>query len=65
MGILVDEGKISWDEPVIKYLPEYQLYDPYVTHELRIRDLFLHNSGVNADFVWTIMDIPVAEIFKR
>lgn len=66
MGMLVDEGKISWDEPVIKYLPEYQLYDPYVTRELRIRDLFLHNSGVgNADFVWTIMDIPVAEIFKK
>jgi CubicO group peptidase (beta-lactamase class C family) len=66
MGMLVDEGKIKWDDPVIKYLPEYQLYDPAVTRELRVRDLFLHNSGVgNADFVWGIMDIPVEEILKK
>ncbi len=66
MGILVDEGKVKWDDPVNKYLPEYQLYDPYVTRELRIRDLFLHNSGVgNADFVWTIMNIPVNEILLK
>ena len=61
MGMLVDEGKLKWDDLVITYLPEYQLYDPYVTRELRIRDLFIHNSGVgNADFVWTMMDIPAA-----
>ncbi|CAN5348162.1 serine hydrolase [soil metagenome] len=66
MGILVDEGKLKWDDPVSKYLPEYQLFDPYVTRELRIRDLFLHNSGVgNADFVWGIMDIPVNEILLK
>jgi CubicO group peptidase (beta-lactamase class C family) len=66
MGILVDEGKVKWDDPVSKYLPEYQLYDPYVTRELRVRDLFLHNSGVgNADFVWGLMDIPVNEIFLK
>ncbi len=66
MGILVDEGKVKWDDPVIKYLPEYQLYDPYVTRELRVRDLFLHNSGVgNADFVWGLMNIPVNEIFLK
>ncbi|CAN5471220.1 serine hydrolase [soil metagenome] len=66
MGILVDEGKVKWDDPVIKYLPEFQLYDPFVTRELRVRDLFLHNSGVgNADFVWGIMDIPVDEILRK
>ncbi|NOT77047.1 MAG: serine hydrolase [Cyclobacteriaceae bacterium] len=66
MGILVDEGKVKWDDPVSKYLPEYQLYDPYVTRELRVRDLFLHNSGVgNADFVWGLMDIPVEEVLRK
>lgn len=66
MGMLVDEGKIKWDDKVINYLPEYQLYDPAVTRELRIRDLFIHNSGVgNADFVWTIMDISPEEILKK
>ena len=31
MAMLVDEGKVDWDDPVIKYLPDFQLYDPYVT----------------------------------
>ena len=54
MGMLVDEGKLNWDDPVSKYLPDFQLYDPYVTRELRVRDLFLHNSGVgNTDFLWS------------
>ena len=66
MGILVDEGKVKWDDAVITYLPEYQMYDPFVTRELRIRDLFIHNSGVgNADFVWTKMDISTDEILKK
>ena len=66
MGMLVDEGKVKWDDLVITYLPEYQLYDPFVTRELRIRDLFIHNSGVgNADFVWTVMDISPEEILKK
>jgi CubicO group peptidase (beta-lactamase class C family) len=53
MGMLVDEGKLNWDDPVTKHLPGFQLYDPYVTRELRVRDLFLHNTGVgNTDFLW-------------
>ena len=43
MGILVDQGKVNWDDPVIKYLPSFRLYDPYVTTQMRVRDLFLHN----------------------
>ena len=66
MGMLVDEGKISWDDAVIKYLPDFKLYDPYVTRELKIRDLFTHNSGVgNADFLWDIMNISSDEILKK
>src|SRR5437868_2895219 len=36
LAILVDEGKLKWDDPVTKYLPEFELYDPYVTRELTI-----------------------------
>lgn len=36
---LVDEGKISWDEPVYERLRWFQMYDPYVSHEMTIRDL--------------------------
>lgn len=66
IAILVDEGKIKWTDPVIKYLPDFQLYDSYVTRELQVRDLLLHNSGVgNTDYLWGNMDIPSDEILHR
>lgn len=66
MGILVDQGKVKWDDPVIKYLPEFQLYDPWVTRELKVRDLFLHNSGVgNADFLWGDDHLTGDEILEK
>lgn len=66
MGMLVDEGKLSWDDRVQQYLPEFILHDPYVTRELRVRDLFIHNSGVgNADFLWSLMDVPTETILKK
>jgi CubicO group peptidase (beta-lactamase class C family) len=46
LGILVDEGKIDWDDKVIGYLPKFQLSDPYLTQELTIRDLLSHRSGL-------------------
>ena len=66
MGILVDEGKVNWNDPVIKHLPDFQLYDPSVTRELKIRDLFTHNSGVgNADFLWSVMNVSSDEILRK
>jgi CubicO group peptidase (beta-lactamase class C family) len=55
LGLLVEEGKIEWDAPVIKYLPWFQMYDPYVTRELTIRDLLVHRSGLGlgaGDLLW-------------
>jgi CubicO group peptidase (beta-lactamase class C family) len=46
LGILVDEGKLSWDDRVVDRLPAFQMYDPYVTHEMTIRDLLTHRSGL-------------------
>jgi CubicO group peptidase (beta-lactamase class C family) len=46
LSILVDEGKIRWDDKVIDYLPDFRLYDPYVTREFTIRDLLTHHSGL-------------------
>ena len=46
LAILVDEGKLHWDDRVIDYLPEFRLYDPYVTREFTIRDLLTHRSGL-------------------
>ncbi|MGL2966995.1 serine hydrolase [Flavobacterium sp. XGLA_31] len=46
LAILVDEGKINWDDKVIKYLPEFKMYNEYVTNEFTIRDLLTHRSGL-------------------
>ena len=46
LAALVDEGKISWDDPVYERLPGFQMYDPYVSHEMTIRDLLTHRSGM-------------------
>lgn len=66
LGMLVDEGRLSWNDPVSKYLPELQLYDPYVTRELKIRDLLIHDTGVGStDFMTGLMTIPVNEMLRR
>ncbi|GAB4037027.1 serine hydrolase [Spirosoma jeollabukense] len=66
MGMLVDEGKLAWNDPVSKFLPELQLYDPYVTRELKIRDLLIHDTGVGStDFMTGAMTIPANEMFRR
>jgi CubicO group peptidase (beta-lactamase class C family) len=46
LGILIDEKKLSWDDRVIDYIPEFRLYNPYVTEEFTIRDLLTHRSGL-------------------
>jgi CubicO group peptidase (beta-lactamase class C family) len=45
VGMLVEEGKLGWDDPVTKYLPHFQLYDPVATREITIRDLLCHRVG--------------------
>jgi CubicO group peptidase (beta-lactamase class C family) len=54
LGILVDEGKIRWDDKVIKYLPGFQLQDPWLTRQLTVRDLISHRSGIFEDFYFCL-----------
>lgn len=46
LALLVDEGRIGWDDRVIDHLPDFQMYDPWVTREITIRDLLVHRSGL-------------------
>ena len=46
LGLLVDEGKLRWDDKVTDYIPEFKMYDPYVTAEFTVRDLLCHRSGL-------------------
>jgi CubicO group peptidase (beta-lactamase class C family) len=43
---LVDAGKLHWDDPVTRYLPSFRMHDPWVTREMQVRDLLIHNSGL-------------------
>ncbi|NIM48777.1 MAG: serine hydrolase, partial [Gemmatimonadales bacterium] len=53
MGMLVDEGKVRWDDPVTDYLPGFRVYNEWVTREVTIRDLLSHRMGVaRGDFLW-------------
>lgn len=46
LGMLIDEGKLKWDDKVTDYVPGFKLYNPYVTDEFTIRDLLTHRSGL-------------------
>jgi len=46
LATLIDEGKLSWDDRVYERLPGFVMYDPYVSHEMTIRDLLTHRSGM-------------------
>ncbi|HWW41630.1 serine hydrolase [Pedobacter sp.] len=46
LGILVDEGKLKWDDKVVDLIPGFKMYNPYVTQEFTVRDLLTHRSGL-------------------
>ena len=46
LGRLADEGKLAWDDPVTKYLPDFRMSDPWVTRNMRVADLLTHSSGL-------------------
>ena len=57
LAILVDEGKISWKDKVVKYLPEFKMYNDYVTQNFMIEDLLCHRSGLGLG-VGDLMGFP-------
>ena len=68
LAMLVDEGRLAWDDPVTRYLPWFQLSDPYVTRELTVRDLLTHRSGLGlgaGDLLWYHADYPRDSILRR
>lgn len=66
IGMLVDEGKLSWDDPVVKHLPKFKVKDPNLTHFITIRDLLSHRAGMpNTDFLWLDPETSTKEIVQR
>lgn len=68
LAVLVDQGKIRWDDRVKEYLPWFELYDPYVSDEMRIRDLLCHRSGLktfSGDLVWYGTEYSREEVIRK
>ncbi|MFC4929253.1 serine hydrolase [Massilia sp. GCM10023247] len=69
LAMLVDEGKLKWDDPVVKHLPDFQMYDAYVTREMTVRDLLVHRSGLGlgaGDLLWwPTTNFSTDEIIER
>ena len=66
LGMLVDEGKVKWDDPVQKHLPWFAIGDPWVSREITVRDLLTHRAGLpNADLLWTDGRWSPAEVTRR
>ncbi len=68
IAMLVQEGKLSWNDKVQQYLPYFELYDPYISQQVTIRDLLSHRVGLgtfSGDFIWYKSELSAEEIIKR
>jgi CubicO group peptidase (beta-lactamase class C family) len=66
LAMLIDEGKLAWDDRVTKHLSGFELYDPAVTRELTVRDLLCHRSGLpRGDGLWYGTRYDRAEVLNR
>lgn len=55
LGMLVEEGKLQWDSPVVNYLPQFMMWDFWVTRQITVRDILVHRSGLGlgaGDLLW-------------
>ena len=67
IGLLVQEGKLNWDDPVTKYLPSFRLHDSQATQLMTIRDLLCHRSGLGtwAGDVLLLSGYSTEEVVRR
>jgi CubicO group peptidase (beta-lactamase class C family) len=66
IGMLVDEKRMRWDDPVRSHVPELELPDPYLTRNVTVRDLLSHRTGLQAaNFMWRFTGIDRAEAIRR
>lgn len=68
LALLVDEGRIGWQDRVVERLPWFQMSDPYVTREMTVEDLLVHRSGLplgGGDLLWFHSNYPRREIVRR
>lgn len=66
-GMLADDGKLSLDDRITKFIPGFQLHDPWVTREITVRDAMSHRSGLGrrGDALWYGTSFSRDEIVRR
>ncbi len=64
LAILVEEGKIKWDAPVIDYLPWFRLGDTYTTGQITVKDLLVHRSGIGA-YAGDLLQFPPTTFTRK
>lgn len=68
LAILVDEGKVRWDDPVREYIPYFRLYDAFISEEMRVRDLLCHRNGLgtfSGDILWYFTNLTPRQVIER
>ena len=66
LAMLVDEGRLRWDDRVADVLPAFRLFEPYASHEMRMRDLLSHRSGLpRGDALWYASPFDRTEVLRR
>lgn len=68
LGQLVDSGRVQWDGPVVSYLPDFQLWDPWVTRQIQVRDLLSHRSGLGlggGDLLWMYSTNTADDVIRQ
>ncbi len=64
LAMLVDEGKLNWEDKVVDHIPDFALYDPWVTKEFTVLDLLTHRSGLVSG-AGDLMLWPKPNLFTR
>jgi len=66
VGILVDDGRLAWDNPLRDYLPDFRMWDPFATERMTPRDLVTHRSGLpRHDLMWYNSPLSRSEMYDR
>src|SRR5258708_21090575 len=66
MAMLIDEGRMSWDDPVRKHIDFFRLSDPLASDQVTLRDLVSHRTGLSRnDLLWYASPWTQEEILRR
>ena len=65
-GLLVDEGKLTWDKPVRDSVPSIRFYDDELNNAVTLRDMLSHRTGITRhDSIWYKGDFTRKQLFER